>query len=320
MILTCGDALIDFVPVAARDGSDAVRPMVGGSCLNVAVGLARLGVPTGFVGGISNDLFGRMIAEHALDSGVDLRFATRNDHQTTLAFVRHVNGESQYAFYDTETASRAWTYKHGAIPFETIDVVHIGSTTLVNERGATETAAMVADARPSATISFDPNCRPNLVKDKEVYRARMSMFAANADIIRMSDVDFNYLYGEEADAARAESLLAKGSGLFVVTRGVDGAEAWHHKTGPIKVDAPVVQVVDTIGAGDSFQSALLVALHFQGRLARSRLKDIGRDELRLALSFACNCAALTCTRVGADPPRRGEITWVGQDLSGSKVN
>jgi len=94
----------------------------------------------------------------------------------------------------------------------------------------------------------------------------------------------------------------------VVTRGVDGAEAWHHKTGPIKVDAPAVQVVDTIGAGDSFQSALLAALHFQGLLARSRLKDISRDELRLALSFACNCAALTCTRVGADPPRRGEIT------------
>src|SRR6516164_8339872 len=317
MILTCGDALIDFVPVAARDGSDAARPMVGGSCLNVAVGLARLGVPTGFVGGISNDLFGRMIAEHALDSGVDLRLATRNDHQTTLAFVRHVNGESQYAFYDTETASRAWTYKHGAIPFETIDVVHIGSTTLVNERGATETAAMIADARPSATISFDPNCRPNLVKDKEVYRAHMSMFAANADIIRMSDVDFNYLYGEEAYAARAESFLAKDSGLFVVTRGMIGAEAWHRNTGPIAVGAPVVDVVDTIGAGDSFQSALLFALHFQGRLARHRLAELGIDELRLALSFACNCAALTCMRVGADPHRRGEITWVGQDLSGS---
>jgi fructokinase len=311
MILTCGDALIDFVPVQARDGSEAAKPVAGGSCLNVAVGLARLGISTGFVGGISNDLFGRMIAEHALASGVDLGYATRSHRQTTLAFVRHVAGESQYAFYDAETASRAWTYQRGAIPFDTIDVVHIGSTTLVNEHGAAETAAMIADARPWATISFDPNCRPNLVKDKEAYRARMNGFATGADIVRMSDVDFNYLYGEEAYAARAESLLAGGSGLFVVTRGVDGAEAWHCNAGSLKAVAPVVQVVDTIGAGDSFQSALLFALHFQGRLARNRLAELGIDELRLALSFACNCAALTCTRVGADPPWRGEIAWTG---------
>jgi fructokinase len=315
MILTCGDALIDFVPVVARDGREAARPVVGGSCLNVAVGLARLGVVTGFVGGISDDLFGRMIAEHALASGVDLRYATRSHHQTTLAFVRQAAGESQYAFYDAETASRAWTYQHGAIAFETIDVVHIGSTTLVNERGAAETAAMVADARRWATISFDPNCRPNLVKDRDAYRARMNGFAANADIIRMSDVDFSYLYGEEAYAARAESLMAKGSGLFVVTRGMNGAEAWHRNTGPIKVDAPVVEVVDTIGAGDSFQSALLFALHLQDRLATNRLTELGGDELRFALSFACKCAALTCTRVGADPPRRSEIDGVGERLS-----
>src|SRR5215475_1561863 len=129
MILSCGDALIDFVPVAAADGNEAARPMVGGSCLNVAVGLARLGVPTGFVGGIANDLFGRMITEHALASRVDLRFATRSDHQTTLAFVRMIAGESQYAFYDTQTASRAWNYQRGAIPFEAVEAIHIGSTT-----------------------------------------------------------------------------------------------------------------------------------------------------------------------------------------------
>ena len=106
MILSCGDALIDFVPVRAADGREAVRPAVGGSCLNIAVGLARLGIPTGFVGGISTDLFGRMIADHAAASNVDLRHATRSDHQTTLAFVRLIAGESQYAFYDAETASR----------------------------------------------------------------------------------------------------------------------------------------------------------------------------------------------------------------------
>src|SRR3954471_24545472 len=92
MLLSCGDALVDFLPVKAADGRDAVVPVVGGSCLNIAVGMARLGAAAGFVGGISTDLFGRMVAGHAEASGVDLRFATRSDHQTTLAFVRHVGG------------------------------------------------------------------------------------------------------------------------------------------------------------------------------------------------------------------------------------
>src|SRR5207245_6464147 len=99
-----------------------------------------------------------------------------SEYQTTMAFVRMVGGETQYAFYDAQTASRNWTYQRGAIPFETIDAVHIGSTTLVHEGGAAETVAMIADARQSATISFDPNCRPNLVRDGEAYLARMIAF------------------------------------------------------------------------------------------------------------------------------------------------
>jgi fructokinase len=309
MILSCGDALIDFVPVAAAGGGEAARPVVGGSCLNVAVGMARLDVPTGFAGGIANDLFGRMIAQHALASNVDLGFATRSDRQTTLAFVRIIAGESQYAFYDAQTASREWTYQRGSIPFSTIEAVHVGSTTLVNETGAAETAALIADARPVSTISFDPNCRPNLVRDKAAYLERMQAFAASADIVRMSDVDFLYLHGNEAYASRAEALFAQGARLFVVTRGTDGAEAWHCKAGHIKAEAPKIEVVDTIGAGDSFQAALLAALHRQGRLAKGTIENIAADELRRALTFACRCAALTCTRIGADPPRSGEVAW-----------
>ena len=309
MILSCGDALIDFVPVAAADGGEAVRPMVGGSCLNVAVGLARLGVPTGFVGGISNDLFGRMIAEHALASNVDLRFATRSDYQTTLAFVRMIGGESQYAFYDAQTASRVWTYRHGMIEFGSVDAVHIGSTTLVNEDGAAQIAAMIAEAKQTTTISFDPNCRPNLVKDKTTYLELMNTFADSADVIRMSDVDFNYLYETETYAVRAESLLAQSCSLFVITCGMEGVQAWHGKAGFIRVGAPVIKVVDTIGAGDSFQAALLFALHKQKRIGKAGLKETGVDELRRALLFACNCAALTCTRMGADPPHSDEVIW-----------
>lgn len=308
MILSCGDALIDFVPVRAADGREAIRPAVGGSCLNIAVGVARLGIPTGFVGGISTDLFGRMIADHAAASNVDLRHATRSDHQTTLAFVRLIAGESQYAFYDTETASANWTYRRGSIPFDAIDAVHIGSTTLVHDRGAAEAGALIADAKATATISFDPNCRPNLVHDQPAYRARMGAFAANADIVRMSDVDFEYLFGEEDFAASAAALLAQGASLIVITRGTSGALAWHRTAGAIVVSAPAVDVVDTIGAGDSFQAALLFALHQLKRIERARLRTVGADDLRRALSFACKCAALTCTRAGADPPRRDEIS------------
>lgn len=307
--MACGDALIDFVPTRSVEGREAVMPAVGGSCLNVAIGMARLGAPTGFVGGISTDLFGRMIAEHASASNVTLDLATRRDHQTTLAFVRIVAGESHYAFYDSETATRNWTYRRGSIPFDTVEAVHVGSTTLVNDRGAAETNALIADARASSTISFDPNCRPNLVKDKPVYLARMIEFAASADLIKMSDVDFAYLFGEEPYHERANALLGQGTRLVVITRGNDGAIAWHAGAGQIEVAAPKVEVADTIGAGDSFQAALLFALHKQGRLVRQQLKDISSDELHRALSFAANCAGLTCTRPGADPPWSHEINW-----------
>lgn len=309
MLISCGDALIDFVPTKTTDGREAVMPAVGGSCLNVAIGIARLGAPTGFVGGVSTDLFGRMIADHAAASKVELGLATRSDHQTTLAFVRIVGGESHYAFYDAQTATRNWMFRRGTIPFDTVEAVHVGSTTLVNDQGAAETRALIADARASSTISFDPNCRPNLVKDKPGYLARMVEFAASADLIKMSDVDFAYLFGEEPYQQRASALLGQGTSLVVITRGNNGAIAWHAKAGQIEVEAPEVEVADTIGAGDSFQAALLFALHKQGRLARQQLKDVGADELRRALSFAASCAGLTCTRPGADPPWSHEISW-----------
>jgi fructokinase len=307
MMLSCGDALVDFLPVTAVDGRDALVPAVGGSCLNVAVGMARLGAPAGFVGGISTDLFGRMIADHALASDVDLRFATRSDHQTTLAFVRTVAGEPRYAFYDEGTASRNWTYRSGALPFDRIEAIHVGSTTLVDDRAAAQAFALVQEARRSVTISFDPNCRPNLVGDKRRYVERMAAFAHAAHIVRMSDVDFEYLYGDEDPARRAAALLAAGASLVIVTRGAQGAEAWHKRAGSVVVEAPVGPVVDTIGAGDSFQAALLFALQAMDRSSACALAEITADELRRALSFAARCAAITCSRPGADPPRRAEI-------------
>ena len=307
MLLSCGDALVDFLPVTSVDGRDAAVPVAGGSCLNIAVGMARLGAPAGFVGGISTDLFGRIIADHALGSRVDLRYATRSEHQTTLAFVRHVGGEPQYAFYDEATASRNWTYRQGSIPFDEIEAIHVGSTTLANDQGAAQALAMIEDAGGSATISFDPNCRPNLVRHKARYVDQMNAFAAAADIVRMSDLDFEFLYGGGDYGERAKSLMAAGTSLVVVTQGIEGAQAWHRAAGPAQVEAPATDVVDTIGAGDSFQAALLFALRAIGRIKRSALAEMNAGELYRALSFASACAAVTCSRAGADPPRQSDV-------------
>ena len=308
MLLSCGDALVDFLPTKCADGRDAVVPMAGGSCLNIAVGMARLGAPAGFVGGISTDLFGRMITDHAFASRVELRYATRSDHQTTLAFVRNVAGEPQYAFYDQATASRNWIYRHGSIPFDQIEAIHVGSTTLADDQGAAQTLALVQDARGSVTISFDPNCRPNLVKHKALYVERMDAFAALADIVRMSDVDFEFLYGGDDCAGRAKSLIKTGASLVVVTRGIRGAQAWYRGGGVVEVQAPTVDVVDTIGAGDSFQAALLFALRAIGRIRTGSLAQSKPDELCRTLSFASSCAAFTCERAGADPPRQSDVS------------
>jgi fructokinase len=308
MLLSCGDALVDFLPVKSVDGRDAAVPVAGGSCLNVAVGMARLGAPAGFVGGISTDLLGRMIADHALASQVDLRYAVRSEHQTTLAFVRTVAGEPQYGFYDEATASRNWVYRRGSIPFEEIEAIHLGSTTLVNDEGAAQALAMIDDADASVTISFDPNCRPALVRDKARYVDQMDAFAAVADIVRMSDVDFEFLYGGNDYAGRAKSFIEAGASLVVITRGIDGAQAWHGKAGMVEVRAPAIDVVDTIGAGDSFQAALLFALRALGRISAEALIEMNSDELGRALSFASICAAFTCGRAGADPPRATDVS------------
>jgi fructokinase len=146
-----------------------------------------------------------------------------------------------------------------------------------------------------------------LVHDKAEYVERMNEFARRAGIVRLSDSDFAFLYGGHDYANGAEALFAADTQLFIVTRGIRGAQAWHKRAGAIEVETPQVEVVDTIGAGDSFQAGLLFALHTMGRIAPQAIAEMTAEELKRALTFATQCAAFTCGRRGADPPRLFEL-------------
>jgi fructokinase len=306
MILVCGDCLIDFMPARLPDGREAYAPAVGGSCLNIAVAIGRLGAPSGFVSGVSNDMFGEMIARHMAESGVDISRVTRSGRQTTLAFVRYLGTQARYAFYDEGSAARMWRFDPAAVPLNGVECLHFGSTTLINEPSAGETWRLVEAARGTATIAVDPNCRPSLIADIAAYRHRMESFIALGDIVRASVEDLEYLRpGTTADAAAADWLKG-GASLVVVTDGGAGATAYT-RAGKVHRPAAPSAVVDTIGAGDTFHAALLVHLLETKALSRERLRGISDGEIGAALAFAAQAAAITCSRPGADPPWRREM-------------
>lgn len=306
-LLSCGDALIDFMPTLAKTGEAALRPVVGGSCLNIAVAMARLGAPTGFVGALSTDFFGDMIATHAEASGVDLRFCDRLPVQNTLAFIQlNPDNSARYAFYDDASAARAWRFQPARFPWAEVAALHIGSTTLINDPSSAETLALARAAKAAGVlVSLDPNCRPALVTDRDDFRARIGAFAQEAQLIRLSDEDFAFLYGDADMDAVAQGFLQNGADLVVVTRGRHGATAWNRGAGAIHVPAPDITLVDTIGAGDTFLAALLVTLHDRGWLRG--LEALTAAILADCLRFAAAAAAVTCSRAGANPPWRHEV-------------
>ncbi len=307
-LLSCGDALIDFMPTLSKTGEPALRPVVGGSCLNIAVAMARLGAPTGFVGALSTDFFGDMIAAHAEASGVDLRFCDRLAAPNTLAFIQlNPDNSARYAFYDDASAARAWRFQPNRFPWAEIAALHVGSTTLINDPSSAETLALARAAKAAGVlVSLDPNCRPALVKDRDDFRARIAAFAKEAQLIRLSDEDFEFLYGSADMDAVAQGFLQTGAGLVVVTRGRHGATAWSRTAGALHVPAPDITLADTIGAGDTFLAALLATLRERGWLGA--LDALIPEVLADCLRFAAAAAAVTCSRAGANPPWRHEVT------------
>jgi fructokinase len=306
MIVSCGDALIDFLPRETKEGALAYQPFVGGSLHNTAIALGRLGVPTGFFDGISTDFFGEMIAESLVSSHVDLRYALRPDRPTTLAFVKFEGGHARYVFQDEGTAGRMLT--NADIPKFADDVValHTGSIRLITEPGASVYETMIAREAPRRVISLDPNVRPSLIRDRDSFVARVRRMAANADIVKMSDEDAAWLAPGVAVETFARELLANGAKIAIVTRGAKGATGFTAKgtvdAVPIKVD-----VADTVGAGDTFTAGVLTALYRLGLLTKPALAELSESNLERALSFASRAAAIAVSRPGADPPWAHEL-------------
>lgn len=307
MILCNGETLIDFIPTGARDGLPAYRPAVGGSPGNVALTIARLDVPVGFVGGVSTDFFGEEIVAMLEQNGVAMDYISRLDRPSMLAFVDLKSGEPRYAFYDAEAACRNWRLEDMPPLGDEVSTLHFGSLSLIRQPAACAYEALMAREAGRRTISFDPNIRASLVEDEAGYRARLEAFFSHAHIIKVSGEDFGWIAPGEDPEEFARRRLSDEARLVLFTRGGEGATIFARNGASVTRPARKVKVVDAVGAGDSMMGGLLASLHDRNALARDALESLGESELAAILDFALAVAAVTCSRVGADPPRRTEL-------------
>lgn len=307
MILCHGEMLIDFLPAETREGALAYRPVVGGSPGNVALTLARLDVPVGFVGGISTDFFGEQIADMLARNGVSMRYVSRLERPTMLAFVDLSGEEPRYAFYDAESAARNW--RREAMPpiAEAVSTLHFGSLSLIRQPAAAVFAEQIRQEAGRRVISFDPNIRASLVDDEAAYRARLDEILSLAHVIKLSGADLDWIAPGVDIEALAAGWLQRSAWLVLFTRGSEGATIFARRGLAVSRPAMRVKVVDTVGAGDSSMGGLLAALHDRQALAPERLAGLDRAELAAILDFALTVAAITCSRAGADPPRRSDL-------------
>jgi fructokinase len=337
MIAVIGEALIDLV--VGEDGNVAAHP--GGGPFTTARALARLGVPSVFAGGLSGDGFGRLLRSRLAADGVRLGLPSDSGLPTTLAVADlDADGAARYHFYLDGTAAADVTYdalravvagpsgpdSDAAGPESDAAeepaagqpaAVHVGTLGLVAEPVASSVERLVTEGLPAGTlVMVDPNCRPGAITDRDAYLGRLARIVARADIVKASADDMAYLMPDAPVSRAAGTLLDQGAGLVIVTDGARPASAFLPSGREIRVEAPVIDVVDTIGAGDTFGAAFLARWlgHGMTHVGIPRIDPSGTDaidndeEIRDALAFAVAAAAVTCTRAGAEPPYLAELT------------
>ena len=311
MIVCCGEALIDMLPRRLPTGEEVYLPVAGGAVFNTAITLGRLGAKAGFFSGISSDMLGEVLQDSLRESNVDFSLSHISGRPTTLAFVKLVDGNAQYQFYDEASAGRMITPEDLPHLPDEVDALHFGAISLIPEPcGATYETLALSEA-PRRVISLDPNIRPGFITDAEAHRARIHRMIAVADIVKVSDEDLHWLEPEIRSDEDGENVirswLSGGTSVVLMTKGSEGAHLFT-ANGDIRVPARKVEVVDTVGAGDSFNGGFLHGLSKAGLLDKQKLASAGPESLQAAAELAVRVAAVTVSRAGANPPWEHELS------------
>jgi fructokinase len=306
MIVCCGEALIDMLPRQSTAGEPAFAPYAGGAVFNSAIALGRLGVPVEFFSGLSSDLFGQQIRAVLASSNAGSRYANVSARPTTLAFVRLVDGHATYTFYDENTAGRLLTEADLPVFDDNVSAMLFGAISLIPEPCGSAYEALMRRDHGHRVTMLDPNIRPGFIQDKEKHVARMRRMMAMADIVKLSDDDLAWFGETGSHAEIARRWLDAGPQLVVITRGGKGAVG-HTRRLAIEVAARRVEVVDTVGAGDTFNAGILASLYQQGALTKAALADLSEANVAKALELGAKAAAVTVSRAGANPPWANEI-------------
>lgn len=306
MILCCGEALIDMLPRSSTQGENAFAPYAGGAVFNTAIALGRLGVSTGFFSGVSSDMFGKMLRKELEASNVDCRYLHISPRPTTLAFVQLDGGQASYMFYDENTAGRMLTEADLPALGSDIEAMLFGAISLISEPAGAAFEAFMRREHANRVMMLDPNIRPNFIPDRAKHLARIEAMMAMADIVKLSDEDLAWFGQTASPEDFVGSWLARGPGLIILTHGSKGATGYT-RAGKVSVTPPPADVMDTVGAGDTFNAGVLASLCEQRLLTRSGIASLSGEHLRTALDMAARAAAVTVSRAGANPPWRREL-------------
>ncbi|GIG24448.1 carbohydrate kinase family protein [Cellulomonas denverensis] len=297
--LIVGEALVDAV--VRPDGTRSEHP--GGSPANVALGLARLGRDAALLTWLADDERGDLVRAHLADSGVRVLAGDGGPERTPLA-TAHLDADGS-ASYDFDL-----TWDLPAVDVGRPVVVHTGSIGAVLEPGGAKVAALLAEHRDTATISYDPNLRPALMDTAERTLPLVEHLIALSDVVKVSDEDLAWLHPGVPVEEIARDWARRGPGLVVVTLGGEGALAVTAGGEELAVTAPRVTVADTVGAGDSFMSGLIDGLWSAGLVGADRREALQAIELDTVQDVLVRCvriAAITVSRTGANPPTAAEL-------------
>jgi len=301
MILCCGEALIDMLPRVTAAQEDTYLPDPGGAVHNTAVALGRLGAKAGFFSGMSSDPFGQLLRDKLDACGVDHTMSVTSDRPTTLAFVKLTNGHATYFFYDENTAGRMLSADD--LPDVAADAMFFGGISLVVEPcGAAYEALMLREA-PHRLTMIDPNIRPSFIKDEAAYRARINRMMSAADIVKTSDEDLEWISGGTDATVMLDGTKTQ---VVLLTKGSEGVTI-HTRDSTCDVAADKAVVVDTVGAGDTFNAGFLEGLSRGGNLSKTALANATMDDLAAAATLGAKAAAITVSRAGANPPWTHEL-------------